>query len=163
MSALISADGRYRYRLSRGLSNARSRPCLFVMLNPSTADATMDDPTIRRCVRFAEREHCDSLTVVNLFALRATDPKELIRDANPIGKLNESIVRCAIESHITFDGLIIAAWGGNVPRSYASQLAPVIDLIRNNWAMCFGHTKEGHPRHPLYLPSNAPLVPFKRG
>ena len=79
-TATISPCGSYRYTLTRdlGLAMKPKRPCLFVMLNPSTADALMDDRTIRRCKGFATREGCTSLTVVNLFAFRATNPDDTL-------------------------------------------------------------------------------------
>ena len=84
----FSDDRKYRYRLYRSIPQVVRwiKPCLFIMLNPSTADESKDDPTIRRCVSFANRELCTSLTVVNLFSLRATNPKELSIADDPEGE-----------------------------------------------------------------------------
>ena len=95
MSAIISPCGRYRYVLKRNLPQAIRwvKPCLFVMLNPSVADAELDDPTIRRCIGFAKREGCTELTVVNLFAYRSTDPEGLlIQTRDPIGDMNDAYI-----------------------------------------------------------------------
>lgn len=81
-SAKISVCGRYRYFLERVLPSGDGAMC-FVMLNPSTADGEADDATIRRCIYFAGREGCKNLWVVNLFAFRATDPRELLKVDDP--------------------------------------------------------------------------------
>lgn len=90
-SAEISPCGQYRYKLMRSILQVVGwdKPALFIMLNPSTADADIDDPTVRRCIGFAKREMCSSLTVVNLYALRATDPRQLMKHQNPVGPLND--------------------------------------------------------------------------
>jgi len=85
-TATLSPCGRYRYRLGRRWAQHRlSLPLLFVMLNPSTADAEQDDATIRRCTTFAVAHGFDAMEVVNLFAFRATDPADLWRAADPVG------------------------------------------------------------------------------
>lgn len=159
--AVISACGAYRYTLRREISCILRwvRPCLFVMLNPSTADAQMDDPTIRRCISFAKRESCSSLTVVNLFALRATDPRELARHPDPVGPENDRHLAEQMAEHRL--GIVIAAWGNHPmagPRvlevlhrlSYPSDLLPPIHAL--------GLTQGGSPRHPLYVRGDQPLV-----
>lgn len=156
MTAEISTCGSYRYLLTRKIGPwpgpGRIIPALFIMLNPSTADAVQDDPTIRRCISFAEREWCTDLTVVNLFALRATNPKDLVGHPNPVGPLNDQRIAEMIEKHK--NGIIIAAWGSH---SFAEERAKqVIDKFGP--FMCLGKTKNGSPRHPLYLKSIAPLI-----
>src|SRR3954454_15761859 len=86
-NAVISACGRYRYLLSRQVGPGL-RTATFIMLNPSTADATNDDPTIRRCIGFARQWGCGRLAVLNLFAVRATDPAEMKRADDPVGPEN---------------------------------------------------------------------------
>ena len=86
-SAVISADGKYRYYLRRTVSGG-SRIATFIMLNPSTADAQADDPTIRKCIGFCRLWGCGELYVVNLFALRATDPKMIGKTLDPVGTDN---------------------------------------------------------------------------
>jgi hypothetical protein len=159
-SAIISPSGTYRYTLRRDISLIQSteRPCLFIMLNPSTADATVDDPTIRRCIGFAKREQCTSMTVVNLFALRSPDPRALLQHADPIGPENDLHLREQLRAHER--GLIIAAWGAH------KQARPRVATLRNILAdlgttltvHALGLTQDGHPRHPLYVEQIQPLI-----
>lgn len=154
MTAEISACGTYRYTLTRKTQCPLRwiMPALFIMLNPSTADAEKDDPTIRRCISFAERHSCTDLTVVNLFALRSTNPKELLKHPDPIGPLNDQRIAEQIYKHR--GGIVIAAWGSH---SFAKDRA---DEIINKFGpfVCLGTTKNGSPRHPLYVRSDTPLV-----
>ena len=148
--AVVSDCGKYRYRLTRRWSDG---PTLtFVMLNPSTADADFDDPTIRRCVNFAKREGCGGLLVVNLFAFRATDPKNLPTGEDRFGPLNHQYMDAAIR---VTDGPVIAAWG----LGGADAGAAVIERYGDAMS-CLGKTKDGHPRHPLYVKKDAPLAPL---
>jgi hypothetical protein len=127
----------------------------FVMLNPSTADSKKDDPTIRRCVRFARREGCGGIEVVNLFALRATDPAELRLHADPVGACNDRVIgACA-------GGTVVVAWGAH--GGYAGRAAEVgrILLAAGIAPVCLGVTANGQPRHPLYVRADAPLVPWR--
>ena len=151
--AVLSPCGRYRYRLSR--SWGRRLPVVFIMLNPSTADAHEDDPTIRRCIGFARRWNCGGLIVVNLFAYRATSPKDLFAAADPVGLDNLKHVLQAVHDGGQFP---ICAWGAQdmkVIRCLRQFMTPCPDL------MCLGTTKGGHPRHPLYLPKTAELQLFQ--
>lgn len=160
-AATISPCGQYRYTLHRHIPSVLRwvRPCLFVMLNPSTADATKDDPTIRRCVNFAKREGCTGLTVVNLFALRATDPGELGKHADPIGPENAKHLAEQIIEHQQI-GIIVAAWGANPMAMRYESIGVLKMALRNAGALCLGMTAEGHPRHPLYVKSDQPLIPW---
>jgi hypothetical protein len=149
-AALISPCGRYRYWLKRSWDpGAWSLP--IIMLNPSTADSEVDDPTIRRCMSFAKREKYGGIFVVNLFAYRATDPTELLRAADPIGPSNDHWLREAI-GHASGD--VLCAWGA----ASGEQGARVLRMCGAT-AKCLGKTKEGHPRHPLYVKSDQPFVP----
>lgn len=150
--AVISACGAYRYRLSRGFE-----PRLpFVMLNPSTADATVDDPTIRRCAGFALREAYTGIEVVNLYAFRATNPRALLTAADPIGPENRAYLAQVSALH----SLIVCAWGAHAPPEYAREVAAI---LRGNGArlVCLGTTKAGAPRHPLYVRGDQPLEDFR--
>lgn len=150
--AVISDCGRYRFRLTRRWGDGPT--CGFIMLNPSTADAETDDPTIRRCISFAKREGCGGLVVVNLYAFRATKPADLwALDASERigGPQSEAEFHRAIQEA----EIMIAAWGADTKRAehwivqrYGSNL------------QCLGKTKGGHPRHPLYVRGDAPLVPL---
>jgi hypothetical protein len=147
--AILSPCGRYRYRLWRRWS-AAGRRVVWVMLNPSTADASIDDPTIRRCLGFSKAWGYTALEVVNLFALRATDPAVLGLAGYELarGPDNE---RHILESCQGAD-LVIAAWGAHETAGYAEKTAA--ELGRAGIALhCLGKTTQGHPRHPLYCPS----------
>ncbi len=159
MSAVISECGKYRYLLRRQLSDAGGeiRNCLFIMLNPSTADASHDDPTIRRCIHFAKREGCTNLSVVNLFGFRAAKPKDLKLAVDPHGPNNAIFVSSEINFTLNTGGLVIAAWGANEMLRHS--------LVRFNLKdchtmKCLGKTKKGNPRHPLYVLNSEPLIPF---
>ena len=153
MTAEFSSCNTYRYVLTRKLESHLRwvKPCLFIMLNPSTADAFQDDPTIRRCIGFARREGCTDLTVVNLFALRSTDPKKLFDHKEPIGPLNDQKICEQIEKH--WMGLTVAAWG-----AHPMALERAETLSRYDHIKCLGKTKNGSPSHPLYLKRDAVLV-----
>jgi hypothetical protein len=156
--ATISPCGRYRYRLTRELGG--SRAVTFVMLNPSTADASIDDPTIRRCKGFARAWGFGRLIVANLYAWRATDPDELRRQAmsgwNVIGHDNDSWIMQAVREA----EVVVVAWG---PRGDAERARAVLSIIRagDRVPMCLGFTRDGSPRHPLMMPRSAPLQPFR--
>lgn len=153
--ALLSADGVYRYWLKRTWALG-PRVC-WVMLNPSTADANLDDPTIRRCIGFSKSWGYGSLIVVNLWALRATDPRELLTADDPYGPDNAEAVELAING----SELMVAAWGtfvARMTRRSARRIEPEAmarDALVD--ARCLGRTKSGHPRHPLYVRADQPL------
>jgi len=152
MGADISEDGRHRYWLSRRLSMGE-RAVLFVGLNPSTADASQDDPTIRRCVGFARAWGFDWLYMGNVNAYRSTDPKALksLADIEAVGPLNkEALMWMAQKSD-----LVVVAWGSNPLNRYAQNLADW--LVTLGQTRCLGQNKDGAPKHPLYLPKNAAL------
>jgi hypothetical protein len=150
--AVFDQTHAYRYLLERHWGDAPA--AVFVMLNPSTADAHTDDPTIHRCIGFARREGCGALIVVNLFALRTTDPYALAAHRDPIGPDNDQILHDAVNR----DALVIAAWGAH--GTLLGRGAAVARLLEAARPQCLGLTAHGHPRHPLYLPATAPLAPF---
>lgn len=186
--ATISLCGNYRYRLWRewrlfpenaqwnmwtdddgspvldGAGEQIGEPlsCVFVMLNPSTADGEQDDPTIRRCITFAKRERFDRLEVVNLFGWRATSPRDLLAvgpERDPVGYENQRHVGRSLDHA----GLIICAWGAH--GGHLGQDETMMGWIESrnyNGApvMALGVTAQGFPKHPLYIPSDTPLIPF---
>ncbi len=153
-SARFSRCGRYRTRLDRWWD--RSRPAvLFIGLNPSTADAVRNDPTVRRCIGFAMRWGFGGLVVANAFAWRSTDPAGLLATPDPVGPGNDPAIAAAAEEC----GKVVAAWGthGGLldrQRRLVELLAPIAPL----W--CLGRTREGFPRHPLYRPAASKLERF---
>lgn len=175
--AVISACGNYRYRLWRewrlgnstqwdmwteddgspaldgaGQQLGEPRSCVFVMLNPSTADADQDDRTIRRCVTFAKAWGYDRLEVVNLFAWRSTDPAVVLAmtggKADPVGPENHAHVHRAIERA----GIIVCAWGAY--GGHIGQDETMLGWIEEHAGKphALRVTKGGFPAHPLYLP-----------
>lgn len=159
-SAVISQDGQYRWSLQRSWSNAPM--CAFVMLNPSTADAYTDDATIRRIAGserrpgFARRWGYGGVSVVNLYALRSTDPKALWRHRDPIGPGNDDELRFVAANF----PLTVLAWGAHAPRDRATAVARLLwdtSTRAGNRLGVLGWTKHGAPRHPLYVAADTPL------
>lgn len=179
-SALFSEDGVYRYRLERLL--VEDSPLVstvnMILLNPSTATAETDDPTIRRCMRFARAWGYGRLVVTNLYALRATDPAWLIRHEFPVGELvlppfgmhravpvdrsgppnfaqrnDIELVTAALEAD-----RVIVGWGAQCGLR-GPHVAGMLDSAGVRLES-LGETKHGHPRHPLYLPSSAVPQPW---
>lgn len=156
--AEFSECGTYRYRLRRSFTGrvleAPTNPVVFLMLNPSTADATEDDPTIRRCCGFARAWGHTDLLVSNLFALRSTDPDALLSHPDPVGPENNEVLaglpRCPI----------ICAWGSHVAARERGKFVTAMLRGSGDRLLCLGLTKGGAPRHPLYLPASAVLRPF---
>lgn len=142
--AFITPDGLYRYVLTRDWSDgAPLKTVVFIGLNPSTADAELDDPTIRRCVGFARAWGYNRLLMVNLFAFRATDPADMKRAADPEGEFNAPTVGGA--SHAA--DLTVVAWGTH--GAFRDQGRRYLTGLKNPYHL--GLTKDGFPKHPLYL------------
>lgn len=153
--AVLSPCGTYRYTLDR-VWDASLPVALFIMLNPSTGDAAVNDPTIRRCISFAKREGCGALTVVNLFALRSTDPGALTTHPDPVGPDNDAWIAVALGKQ---PEVAIAAWGAH---SFTrARVGAIAALLAPVWQVnCLGTTKSGDPRHPLYVRGDQPLAPW---
>lgn len=146
----------YRYVLGRWLdrsANVAARRVLFCMLNPSTADARILDPTVRRCVQFSLSWGFGTMVVVNLFAFRSTDPGALAKSADPVGVENDSMIKCEAEEA----DLVVAAWGSHPIAVERSKR--VLSLLGKS-VMCLGTTIAGQPKHPLYIRGDQPLIPF---
>lgn len=149
-------DGPYRYRLSRSWGDGAQ--AVWVMHNPSTADANVDDPTIRRVRGFTKRLGCDGFVVVNLYAWRSTDPKALRSAwADPVGPDNDRHITEAVAGA----PIVLAAWG----TLQAWQRTRMLRLLQGPLHRTPLHhlgqrTRAGFPRHPLYLPADAPVVPW---
>lgn len=157
-AAVISLCGRYRYELTRRWDHG---PLLeFIMLNPSTADANADDPTIRRCLGFAKKWGYGSLVVRNLYAYRATDPIMLSWIEDPIGPENARYLARS-DANCT-----IAAWGANPAavgwwNGYPYAWQPHVLTANRPRMYCLGTNANGSPKHPLYVPSSRTPVPWK--
>jgi len=152
--AVLSTCGKYRYQLTRQWE-MRLGTVVFVMLNPSTADANVNDPTIRRCINFARSWGFGGIKVVNLFAWRATKPAELQTVVDPVGPDNNRYLLEAFEQAPA----TVVAWGANAPSSRAREVIGLLqaaDIV----PQCLGSTQVGHPRHPLYVPHAKQLEDF---
>lgn len=153
--AVLSECGRYRYALHRAFDEGEGK-CLFVMLNPSTADAAEDDATIRRCMAFAAGWGYGCLEVVNIYGFRATKPADLWRAEDPVGPENREWIRRCVSNA----GRVVMAWGAHGRRNGMGQATE--DALRERCrdrAGVLGRTKHGEPRHPLYLPKDAEFRP----
>jgi len=147
--------GAYRYLLWRTLSASASGTILFVMLNPSRADAAIDDPTLRRCMAFGRSWGFGRLEVCNLFALRTHDPRRLEIARDPIGLLNDQHLASAVQRATT----VVAAWGA---RGLYRHRAGAVDAVFADRAIwCLGTTKGKEPRHPLYVRGDTPLTRWR--
>ena len=154
-TAVFSEDRIYRYLLRRRVGESLRR-VLFIMLNPSKADETRNDATIRRCIGFARGWGFGLLEVVNLFALMSTDPKALLEADDPVGPDNDAAIRAALESADT----VVLAWG-NHGLDHENRVAEVTAMAwKAARTFCLGLTLKGAPRHPLRLPRTATLEPF---
>ena len=148
-TAIIDSTGKYRYLMTR-IWDEDLPPAVFIMLNPSTADAEEDDPTIRRCISFAKDWGCGRIKVVNIFAYRATNPKELLNTKDPVGLENYQYVKETIINA----GLIIIACGA-INKKLKQSYKKIFEILKEVDIYCLGVTKEGYPRHPLYLKRTA--------
>jgi hypothetical protein len=149
-TAEVSACQRYRYLLKRQWRASQYAPILWVMLNPSTADDKIDDPTIRRCISFSYQWGFDALLVVNLSAWRATDPRNVPKSRDLArGPEYWSWMEYALHTA----GKVVCAWGAHGPAKRPDWL-PETDVY------CLGRTKSGAPKHPLYVKASATLQLF---
>lgn len=156
--AHLSTCGLYRYQLSRlwGLEHALP----FVMLNPSTADADIDDPTIRRCVGFARREGAGGIIVSNVYAFRATSPADMKAAVDPFGPDNDLWLNTLADWAARANRSIVCAWGTNADENAVKRTMRSLRTFGAT-TVCLGKTAGGHPRHPLYVKADQPLVPFE--
>ncbi len=153
--AVLSPCGAYRYRLWRRWGSGPR--CTFVCLNPSTADAEKSDPTLRRMLAFTRDWGFEQLDVVNLFAFRATRPRDCFRAADPVGPENDQHITEATRDA----ALVVVAWGAQ--GCIQGRDRQVLELLRQ--AGVTPHAlrllRGGAPEHPLYLPSELKPVPFE--
>ena len=159
--AIISDCGQYRYLLTRSWA-PKHGALFFVMLNPSRADADLDDPTIRRCIGFAQREGKGGILVANLFAFRATKPEDMKRAADPFGPRNDRVLEAVGQKSVQFESPIICAWGSHGGLLDADKRSIAILRATGAKLLCFGTTDAGMPRHPLYLKRDQPLEVYSR-
>jgi hypothetical protein len=145
-TAVYSPCERYRYLLTR-IWDASGPKALFVMLNPSTATEVQNDPTVERCERRARALGYGAFRVTNIFAFRATDPRVMRAEPDPVGPGNDA----AIADSAPWADRIICAWGSH--GAYLHRGAQVTEILRTTghplWHL--GLTQDGQPKHPLYI------------
>lgn len=149
--AIISECGLYRYLLIRSWDDLKPR-VTFIGLNPSTGDGKEDDPTIRRMISFAQKWGYGGFFLVNLFAYRSPYPNTLLDVPDPVGPKNDRF----IQSVQKLSEKIIFCWGAH--KIAESREKQVIASFPD--AFCFGKTKAGKPKHPLYISSEVLLLPY---
>ena len=158
MSAVISDCGKYRYWLERGEAGAPY--VAWVLANPSTADVSVDDPTVRKARGFTERWGYKRFVFVNVFAFRSTDPKGLRGAKDPVGPLNENHIREVVEH----SAMIVLAWGNAIIkplRHHATRTKVLVQSLAFKPPMCLGYTADRQPRHPLMLAYSTPLEVYQ--
>lgn len=156
--ANFSGDRRYRYRLTREWDETK-HVLIFVMLNPSTANETTDDPTIRRCIAFAKAWGYGAIHIVNLYALVSTAPTKLISEPDSIGGVTNDYLKLAAFSA----DKIIVAWGNHGADNQHRVDFVLGILCRHKDVYCLGKNQNGQPKHPLYVSKmpEASLLLFK--
>lgn len=153
--AILSDDRKYRYSLWRRW-NLEFPQLTWIMLNPSTADENKDDATIRRVINFTRAWGFGGFDVINLFALRATDPVELLVVPDPVGPENDYYF-----TRIPPEQKIIAAWGAWGKGNYLNRASTVAELLRDRPIFCLGRTVTGQPKHPVRLAAATKLEEWR--
>lgn len=155
--AITSNDDLYRYSLWRRWEGGNPHPLIFIMLNPSTADHEKDDQTISKCIGFATRAGYGGIEVINLYGLRATQPKHLLHHPDPEGPDNDKTWSFVLDTFC--DSPVVAAWGASIPSLAPASLA-LACRDRSGW-LCLGHTQSNNqPVHPGRIPYDSKLVPL---
>lgn len=165
--AIFSECGQYRWRLERFTGLPGDKTIVNCGYNPSTADAMKNDPTITRDIAFANREGVARLIKVNMFGIISPFPTIISEVKNPVGLLNDDAIKQALDDAANSkDGYIfLATWGA--PKGLKK---PQLEIFKEREAAilalseewhCFGMTKTGHPKHPLYLRADTPIIPYE--
>ena len=166
---VFSEDRTYRYTLTRqwqagrpeGTTVPYQQGCMFVCLNPSTADEHQDDPTVRRCIGYAKAWGYDSLTLCNLYGLRSTDPWQLQHHPAPIGPENDEWLQYAAAAHHEAHTPVVCAWGNH--GEYEGRGAEVAALLAETGPLhVLALNSTGHPLHPLYAHGSLELQEWWR-
>ena len=154
--AHITRCGKFRYWLVRKWNPGENYIC-WIMLNPSTTDASKDDPTIKRCITFSKKWGFDGLYVVNLYAYRATDPKELKKAGFPKGEFNDFFVKFIA----SICKKVVCAWGNH--GQYKNRYYEILKLLLPHSVKVYslGYTKTKQPKHPLYVCGDTELIQGK--
>jgi hypothetical protein len=161
-SAILSECGMYRYELRRVWGDTFP-PYVSGMLNPSKADAEIDDPTVIRNLKRAKAVGCGSLIVWNLGAGRATDPQDWKAMLDPIGPDNDEHIRRLLIECRERNGIAVVGWGAQGSFMARDEAATKIAAEVGITFRCLGTTKNGQPRHPLYIPRSQSLIEWVAG
>ena len=160
VGAIVSPCGLYRYRLWRRWGDGSLNALTFIMLNPSTADGEQDDPTIRKCVGFADRAGYKGIEILNLFAYRATKPADLKAAGYPVGPDNDVHIRAVLDC---YSGVVVA-WGANAAtgpgRDRVRQVMGILSEYSDRPPKALKLTANGVPWHPLMLGYGGEWVPY---
>lgn len=150
--AIFSECKQYRYALWRKLNDEPDADCVWIGLNPSTADESKLDNTTRRCLDWSQRWGCNRYVMLNAYAFRATKPRDMFAADDPIGIDNDRVIRdfCATAQ------IIVAAWGGNADDLRSVAVCNVV----NRRLDCLGLNSDGTPKHPLYVPKATERILF---
>lgn len=159
-SATFSPCGRYRYDLRRSWDTSRP-PLVCCALNPSSADAFKDDPSVRRMISFASAWGAGGLILANIFALRSTDPKGLLAVDDPVGGENDATIERVFRTHQ--DSRLVLCWGHHGQLHGRGRTIAEMAWDLHGAPECFGLTQNGQPRHPLYVSGKTPTQFFPRG
>jgi len=153
--ALFSKDMQYRYRLTRIWDESLFK-VNFLLLNPSIADETRLDPTVTRCMERARRLGAGVCEITNIFALISTDPKNLYREGDVIGRDNDKAIIVAAKS----SELVIAGWGSHGDLNQRGLIVRSLLSSSNINLKCLRILKNGQPQHPLYLPYECEVINY---
>jgi hypothetical protein len=154
--AVFSRDRRYRYALTRVWdTDPGVRMAVWLLLNPSRADALRGDPTLARCISFARREGCGGLLLLNLFAVRSPQPTVMMAHPHPVGEHNDRVLDL-VAGRLP-GALWITGWGAHGTHQGRADTVRAALAGRARLHHLGPLTKSGQPGHPLYLPATAPL------
>lgn len=153
--AVLSKDRLYRYSLWRSWDEDKPK-CVFIMLNPSTADENVDDRTIKKCIKFSMTWGFGALKVVNLFAFRSTQPEDMLVASDPVGDENDEAIMDAVEPAAR----IVAAWGTD--GGHRGRDDEVLKLLGRKTVTCLDVTKAMFPKHPLYCRDDTMLKGYRK-
>ncbi len=154
--AIFSRDRQHRYVLWRRWTDSR-RMIAFIGLNPSTADEVRNDPTVTRCINYAKAWGYGGMYMLNAFAFRATDPRNMKRCDYPVGPHNDGFIL----DYVRRAKAVVVCWG--VHGAFQGRSAALARLLRGVPVCCFGVTKSGEPKHPLYLSKTTKTIPWVPG
>lgn len=153
--AVFSKDKIYRYYLSRKTGLPGAKKLIWLMLNPSTADAFKMDPTVTRCFNRTRWRCVNEMIILNLFAMRSPYPQDLYHIDDPIGPLNDQIITQTLEEN---DIELVCAWGSH--KIAAERARELGNRFKHIPTYCLGTTKDGSPVHPLHIAYAQNLIPF---